>query len=134
MFDDEKKRWALVRDNWDTLSCEEKRKMSSYFIEVDLASQLSRFEFSATITEHLRPRFWYMTIVACNVPPLAKLRYRLHATNDLWGWQREFSFHRIGLLPFLAVATAAFALVTVATVLAIGKQSISHGQRWDKHP
>lgn len=134
LFDDEQQHWRDAHKNWDTSSCAEKKRMASFHVDIDLYSASTRHFQTTYIKEHLRPRFWYMTFVACGIPRNTPINFSLHSTNEKWGWQQEFSYDRIGILPFLIVYFVAILCTTLAIFWATTWRREAQEQEWRKHP
>lgn len=119
IFDDEHKHWKRIRKTWTTSTCEEKRKDSSLITDIDLRSN-AKGEYNIKIHEHLRPRQWYFSFVACNGLDLSGssamfIRYEVHAVNSQWGWQQEFSLDHMGLYYSYVVFAGCFAVMGLAS-------------------
>jgi len=109
IFDDENRHWKKARKTWLSTSCELKKNQSSF------AQSMSNMQFPYTITisEHIVPRFWYFTFVACGIPPGLGMKYKIRTTNDLIGWQKEFSMDHTGLFVVFAVFSGLFFIVSL---------------------
>lgn len=117
IFDDEGKHWKKMRNLWHNSTCAEKRQDASWTKLVDLKKEQDMNTFMIHIGERLRPRFWYFTFIGCDGLDLTEfpIRYSLHATNDLQGWQQEFSLDHTGLFTTYVVFTVCFAFAGLAT-------------------
>jgi len=119
IFDDEKGHWKSARRKWGSSTCEEKKADASLTMQLDVWSDKKTTSYEIRIRERLRPRFWYFTFVACGLDlSEMPIRYSLHATNDLWGWQSEFSLDHIQLFSVYAMFTVGFGLAALATAWA----------------
>lgn len=101
IFDDESSHWKHARRKWKDSTCEEKKEMSSFVGEIKIPDKHQGvFHDVVKIRQRLRPRFWYFTIVACDGLSLADMpiRYELHSTNRMFGWQSEISVDHVGLI------------------------------------
>lgn len=113
LFDDEKKHWKEARKHWDTSTCLEKKASASLATEI----LQHKMEYMINIREKVRPRFWYFTFVACDMEVSdAPFVYTVHATNDIAGWQGEFSLDHMGLVTLYGIFTVAFGAATLWTV------------------
>eukprot|EP00928_Gymnodinium_smaydae_P038569 TRINITY_DN26581_c0_g1_i1.p1 TRINITY_DN26581_c0_g1~~TRINITY_DN26581_c0_g1_i1.p1 ORF type:complete len:447 (+),score=78.97 TRINITY_DN26581_c0_g1_i1:37-1377(+) len=134
LFDDERGRWSEAEKTWDTSTCEEKLSTATYVLDIDLTSTPKRSHHEVRVSQHIRPRFWYFSFVACGIPPGMKINYKMHLQNPGWGWQKEFSFDRLGTLPYLFVCTFAFVIAAALTVWATCWKAVAWDQRWRDHP
>jgi len=98
LFDDERSAWKKAQKTWANSTCEEKRQSASLVSEISSEDIQTGTLHPILIQERLRPRFWYFTIVGCGLELNHDfIRYKLHATNELWGWQKEISLDHINL-------------------------------------
>jgi len=120
VFDDEQEHWKTIRNRWDYASCEEMFKYASSVEKLDLqppvGGPVGKPQWSKTfqIGEHIRPRFWYFTVVACNVTSVDPVHFRIHAKNVQSAMQQEFGVdqHNMLLLQFFAaISFTALAIV-----------------------
>jgi hypothetical protein len=115
IFDDEEDHWQRARRDWNVLTCSEKKALASMSMALNIShiTRTQPIDYQIKIREKLRPRFWYFTLVACEIPnqlPTAKLgiwehplsqismEYTLHAQNTALGWQSELSWDHTGML------------------------------------
>mmetsp|Transcript_120853 Transcript_120853/g.341711 ORF Transcript_120853/g.341711 Transcript_120853/m.341711 type:complete len:441 (-) Transcript_120853:264-1586(-) len=129
MFDDEEKHWKNARKKWAWSSCQEKIDDASIATTINLDSTNEHLTSAFDIHEHLRPRFWYFSFVACGLKETGRIRYRLHVTNPAQDWQQEFSMDHLGLVKVYAFFAVAFMISTFATLWAT---PLSSGRR--EHP
>lgn len=110
LYDDERKHWKQVRKNWQWSTCTEKKDAASLVSEV----KQHKKEYLINIREKIRPRFWYFTFVGCDLDLLeTPLMYKVHAINEISGFQQEFSVDHMGLLKVYGFFTVAFSIATV---------------------
>mmetsp|Transcript_18133 Transcript_18133/g.33291 ORF Transcript_18133/g.33291 Transcript_18133/m.33291 type:complete len:449 (+) Transcript_18133:88-1434(+) len=110
LYDDEKSHWKQVRKNWRSSTCEEKKAAASLTTQVTQHKK----EYFINIREKIRPRFWYFTFVGCGLEVAeTPLLYKVHATNDVSGWQQEFSVDHMGLVIVYGFFTVTFGLATL---------------------
>mmetsp|Transcript_42620 Transcript_42620/g.120579 ORF Transcript_42620/g.120579 Transcript_42620/m.120579 type:complete len:481 (-) Transcript_42620:196-1638(-) len=133
LFDDRKTHWAQPSEAWESWrhdACRDTSRLKDQASFVNVISdhiddQKTQFSQVIYIQEHIRPRFWYAVFLACDIPAGTNFSYTLHATNDLWGWQKEFSYDHMGLIPFFVVCMAGFLLVTCVTFWAVRWRLVS---------
>lgn len=116
-FDDEQGHWKSIQRHWQSASCEVRKQMSSLYKMIDLnkGSVGNPVTYRLRIREHVRPRFWYFVIVACDKELVAPIRYKAIFLNELWGWQKEFSFDRMGMYRAFQIASVGFMLALTYT-------------------
>merc|ERR1719313_1039087 len=107
VFDDEKWHWKTAREHWRSTTCEEKKSQASSAHALNIVTQ-RKDDVTIDVREHLRPRFWYMTFVACGLSLRQPLHYEIHAFNPLMGWQAEVSVDQTGVFMMYAVFTVLF--------------------------
>lgn len=134
IFDDEGKHWRKARKHWESSTCEEKRKDASLVTEIVWAPEQQKAEYSIRVREKIRPRFWYFTFVACKLEMDAPMRYKIHATNELWGWQQEFSLDHANMLQLYAVFTVLFGLGALGAAWVTRWRPSSKMTRVRQHP
>lgn len=134
IFDDERSHWKKARRSWDTSTCEEKAEDASLYREIDLNTDNPEFSYDIHIKEHLRPRFWYFAFVGCGIEGGLQMRYKLHATNDIRGWQMEFSLDHMGLFNVHMVFSVLFFLATSITACASRWRPSARGPSLRDHP
>jgi len=135
IFDDEKGHWKHARRHWQSSTCEEKKAESSLVTEVEVEEARQTSSYLIHIRERIRPRFWYFTFVACGIDLKdTPIRYSVHATNDIWGWQSEFSLDHIGLFKVYVIFTIAFCLAALATAWASRWRAAAQDPPLREHP
>jgi len=132
VFDDEKQHWKQARRNWDRSTCEEKQELSSRPFPVDF--QDGKGEVVVKIRQHIRPRFWYYTFVGCDLEIDGPIRYSIHSTNTLHGFEQEFSLDHMGLLRAYEIFTIAFGVAGVLTIWAARSKEAAQGLPLREHP
>mmetsp|Transcript_36114 Transcript_36114/g.82940 ORF Transcript_36114/g.82940 Transcript_36114/m.82940 type:complete len:493 (+) Transcript_36114:38-1516(+) len=120
--------WPRIKHDFTELSCKDLKQMSpkgplKYSLLLDTTSSnmyIKPFDISETI----RARFWYFTLVNCNTnddtantvglaPKGVNMEYTVHVTNTLYGWQKEFSFDRVGVIYMYAFFAVLFGIPSV---------------------
>jgi len=134
IFDDERRRWKTARKRWATSTCEEKKKQASLVTEIDFSSERGESTYIIRIREKIRPRFWYFTFVACDSSLDAPMRYKVHATNDLIPWEREFSLDHRGMLRLFGLAVLGNLVLLLATVWATRWRQAARDSHMKHHP
>eukprot|EP00931_Biecheleriopsis_adriatica_P106279 TRINITY_DN80760_c0_g1_i1.p1 TRINITY_DN80760_c0_g1~~TRINITY_DN80760_c0_g1_i1.p1 ORF type:complete len:453 (+),score=55.50 TRINITY_DN80760_c0_g1_i1:96-1454(+) len=119
LFDDERSHWKRVRRHWNARTCDELIQAASLHSEIVLSTEEHEVVYTIQIREHLRPRFWYFAFAACDLKLNNPLEYEVHAENDMWPWQKEFSLDHIGLLHCYATYSVMYAVTLGCTVLAL---------------
>jgi len=115
IYDDERVHWTKAQRRWETSTCAEKSAAASDVVDIKLDPGKLETTYIVNIREHVRPRFWYFALAACDMQIGDPVRYRMHMKNNIWGWQSEFSLDHMGLFFLYAFATVAFGLATAAT-------------------
>eukprot|EP00927_Polykrikos_kofoidii_P054736 TRINITY_DN49112_c0_g1_i1.p1 TRINITY_DN49112_c0_g1~~TRINITY_DN49112_c0_g1_i1.p1 ORF type:complete len:462 (+),score=44.57 TRINITY_DN49112_c0_g1_i1:46-1431(+) len=110
-FDDQAKSYPEASEEWSRLPCEAKVKHSvaDYVFPVAFYNQTSGFTKAVTITERVRPRWWYVAIADCSGKSLS-VHYDIHMVNNLRGWQKEFSIDHLGIYHMCKLALIFFSL------------------------
>mmetsp|Transcript_26197 Transcript_26197/g.61125 ORF Transcript_26197/g.61125 Transcript_26197/m.61125 type:complete len:527 (-) Transcript_26197:120-1700(-) len=116
LYDDEEDHWESVQSDFWHLPCRDKLIAANGFAPVRLVN--GHWNWTESITEKVRPRFWYFAFIACNAPVTSTLRYDIHAYNVIQGpwpaeWQREVSIDKKGALSLQVIAALAFATLAV---------------------
>lgn len=141
IFDDQEDHWQRARRDWNSLSCAEKKALASMVTKVNIShiTTSQPIDYQINIVERLRPRFWYFTLVACDVPnqlptathgvwehPLSQLSmdYKLHAENLALGWQSEFSWDQADMLRVYMAFCACFVCVWGYCIFESSKKGI----------
>lgn len=115
LFDDETEHWKKAHRRWASSTCEEKTTDSSDTLPLAFGADKKEVQYAVKIEQHIRPRFWYFAIVGCDLPVDETVHYKVHATNNMWGWQGEFSLDHMGLYIVYMVFTVLFAVGFTAT-------------------
>eukprot|EP00927_Polykrikos_kofoidii_P066537 TRINITY_DN62116_c0_g1_i1.p1 TRINITY_DN62116_c0_g1~~TRINITY_DN62116_c0_g1_i1.p1 ORF type:complete len:575 (+),score=72.37 TRINITY_DN62116_c0_g1_i1:161-1726(+) len=116
LFDDEREHWKNAWKNWNADTCEQQMARASLVVEVKFRGR-DTWKESVTVSQHLRPRFWYATLLGCGLTDSygrVSLRYQVHMTNDQWGTWQEFSFDRMRL----NIANRIFGVLFVVLLIA----------------
>lgn len=115
MYDDEKLHWRKVAKRWESASCADKIEAASLSMELNMS--VEQDDHDITISEKIRPRFWYFAFASCGTQLLAPpIRFKLHLTNSMESWQKEFSYDHKGLFQvyvIFMILTAVLALIAM---------------------
>lgn len=114
VFDDEHQHWKQIRKTWRTSTCQEKAAAASYVAPM-IFTDKEETKMLLRINEQIRPRFWYMAFVGCGLESAAPVKFQVHATNDLWPWQKEFSLDHMNLIWLHGCFAVGFTIATAAT-------------------
>lgn len=118
MYDDEIDSWPSIFSGgkYSDISCEDKMEHAKNFHNGNTIHP--RFNLDHTqggpfikdhieVTEHIRPRFWFIAVANCASEGFQDLSYRLHFVNleapFPQSWNREFGFNEAGLNTFYLV-------------------------------
>lgn len=115
LFDDEATHWKAAKRRWEVSTCEEKIESAVTVMEMLSTGQVEKATHVVHIREHIRPRFWYFAFVACDMALLEPVVYEVHALNEQWGVQKEFSLDHVGVVVLFAVFSVVFLVATFAT-------------------
>jgi hypothetical protein len=124
-YSDEKQHWKRVRPFWDELTCKDRQELATllYPISDHLSGAAGQFNTTVRVKQEIRPRFWYFTFINCGDTVLEPLTFTIHASNDLQGYEKEFSLDQSGSLALDAVFTCLFALTVGAILLLVKLRS-----------
>lgn len=117
--------WQYIRSNWDTLSCEERKRWATSVI--DLTQLDGGHSFSTKIVESIRPRFWYFAFSNCGADIVESVNYTIHAVNLEDGFRSEFSIDKNGAVWLHTGAALIFSALLLALVMAVRKSSPMSG-------
>eukprot|EP00916_Digyalum_oweni_P009503 GHVL01016051.1.p1 GENE.GHVL01016051.1~~GHVL01016051.1.p1 ORF type:complete len:465 (+),score=23.46 GHVL01016051.1:94-1488(+) len=120
----ELKKWSFVWKNWDTLTCQQ--KLDEAIVVVPLNSVGSSLNFSVPVMEHIRPRYWYLAIIGCDVHLTKPAAIQIHLSNPMMYSQKELSFdhagvHKLYIIFFIFFAAGFFYQAT--SFLSINRSS-----------
>lgn len=136
LFSDQRSKWKKARRKWASSTCEEKMADANHVNPVDLSKKSPNTHYNINILERIRPRFWYFTFVSCDGLDLSDLpiRYEVHATNDKWGWQSEFSLDHMGMFAFYLCMTVLFCIAGLATAWGTRWRAAAQDPPMREHP
>ena len=78
-----------------------------------LAGTSGIYSAKSTISEHLRPRTWFVVIADRNCRPFKDVKYTLTMLNGDSAWSRQFGVDERGLNTFYLCSTIMYALLFV---------------------
>eukprot|EP00386_Alphamonas_edax_P007647 GDKI01025454.1.p1 GENE.GDKI01025454.1~~GDKI01025454.1.p1 ORF type:complete len:527 (-),score=125.12 GDKI01025454.1:95-1597(-) len=115
VYDDEPDHWEKAWPEWDSSTCTQKNSTVSSVRAADLLSHDFTYSNTITIRQHLRPRWWFFTVVACGIEMHEDIHWEIHAVNPRQGWQLEYSIDHLDMLPLYIV----WVVVSLACTAAI---------------
>lgn len=139
LYDDSRKHWKIARREWETSTCEQKLALASLVERVPIKGQLDSMSDTIASTywlhvkEHIRPRWWYFTLLTCGKPLTEKMRFRLHLNQTHHGWQAEFSWDELEQLPLHCGFCLGFLIVWLACVCCLQSRA-GGGDDIREHP
>lgn len=98
MFDDQQDSYPDASLAWNfQCGSEELNRAAKFQRDIDV-SRLpdSGYEVPQYITQHIRPRWWYVAVIDCSGIERT-IDYSIHMLNIHHGWQQEFSMDHCGL-------------------------------------
>lgn len=137
LLDDEYFSFPEVSQVWGEANCTDllHAAKKNFQLNWDLVSTWQGESIMTPLAERVRPRWWYIAFVSCS-PYKVDLSYRMHFTNQLIGWEREFSMDTAGLIEvtlFICILLGALLLMQIGSLNDWVMRS--HMQRWDRlHP
>lgn len=129
-FDDQAHRWSKARSQWDELTCEELHHTANW--AEDLSGPLSKhhvYTQNITLTESIRPRFWYFAFINCGAQVREPLSFSLHLANTLQGFTQEFGIDRQKLIQIYASFWLLFAIL--AFFLYVSARQLDESFDWN---
>mmetsp|Transcript_38150 Transcript_38150/g.89480 ORF Transcript_38150/g.89480 Transcript_38150/m.89480 type:complete len:459 (-) Transcript_38150:113-1489(-) len=137
LLDDEYFSFPEVSQVWDEGTCEDLKKASKKTFKLNWQNSSSSTgqHITTPLTEHIRPRWWYVAFVSCS-PVRLDLAYSIHLQNPRWAWREEFSMDVISVCAILPVLLLAFVgLVAVQLNSMQEWRRRSHAGTWYRlHP
>jgi hypothetical protein len=99
LLDDEYFSFPEVSQVWGEANCTDvlKAAKKNFKLNWDQVRTTNGEHITTPLAERLRPRWWYIALVSCSAFPI-ELSYKMHLTNQLIGWEREFSMDTAGLI------------------------------------
>eukprot|EP00928_Gymnodinium_smaydae_P018540 TRINITY_DN17058_c0_g2_i1.p1 TRINITY_DN17058_c0_g2~~TRINITY_DN17058_c0_g2_i1.p1 ORF type:complete len:494 (-),score=103.23 TRINITY_DN17058_c0_g2_i1:68-1462(-) len=129
-FDDTWDHWQRVRLFWHDLSCEEMRELANYEYRVSnfLTKPPYKDRRQVTVSQEVRPRFWYFVFLNCGAETMDPTIYSIHTTNIHQGFEAEFGKDVVGSLALEATfAVCFFLLAAVASLVQYGRRAQTAG-------
>jgi hypothetical protein len=126
VYSDENQHWKRVRPFWDELTCKERRELATFLYPISnrLSGPAGQFNVTVHVRQEVRPRFWYFTFVNCGATVVEPLTFKIHALNELQGYEKEFSVDQTGSLALDGVFACLFACTVGAIFLLVRLRSI----------
>lgn len=108
LFDDEDTQWdSLIHFK---TKCQEKVARAKWAMDLHLTKSYQHAKFEPQLSQHIRPRFWYVVLANCD--GFRDVRYSVRLTNtDRWEINREFGTNDQGFLLIYFVFFCVFTYV-----------------------
>lgn len=121
LFDDQADSYPNEKALWNFQCGSQELKSAARFEQsIDVSKLPGDGRFIIPMTEHIRPRWWFVAVVDCSGVERT-LDYSVHMTNPQQGWHKEFSMDQCGLASLL-VTLGAYLALAIAQQFAIFSQ------------
>jgi len=128
MFDDQADSYPDENAAWNYhCGSEGLKKAAKFNVPIDVSQLPGSGRYSQYITQHIRPRWWYVAVVDCSGIERT-VDYSIHMTNLQRGWQQEFSMDHCGII------SSIFVLVIYGAVAFAQHRAIASETESARHP